>query len=661
MARTLEVFDGLRKLRAASLPGIVAVAAITLSAQTPTILHSFVNTDGANPFAGVIQASDGNFYGTTYSGGNFVNGAGNGNGVVFQVTPTGTFTAIYAFCAQVNCPDGALPVGNLVQATDGNLYGTTAAGGANNRGTVFSITTSGTLTTLYSFCSQDGCADGSLPYAGLIQASDGNFYGTTKFGGSNSFGTVFRVTAGGALTTLYSFCPQTGCPDGARPNAVLVQGSDGNLYGTTLEGGSGGYGAVFQITTGGALTTLYSFCSQTGCPDGASPVGGLIQASNGKLYGTTELGGANNNNGTVYSITTAGSLTTIYSFCAQAACSDGQNPSDTLVQATDGNLYGTTNSGGIGYGTIFKIATAGALTTLYSFPNPGAGSEPFAGLFQASNGTFYGTTFIGGAHGYGEVYSFAAQGAVPNVVGFTQAAATTAITGAGLVVGTVTMTSSASVPAGEVISQNPTSGMLVNLGSSVDLVISTGSVSLLPQTITFNAIPTQVQGKPLTLIASASSGLPVMFASSTPLICSVNGNTATLASAGTCTIVASQPGNAMYAAANPVSRSFTVQPAFTIVPTPGSQTIILGNTALVVVQVRSTTGFNGLVTVSCADGPPRSTCSVFPPMVGLSGGYGATFATIVLSQNTSRGTYTFTFKGVSGAISNSASETITKP
>src|SRR5580658_3537577 len=145
----------------------VAMAIVSL-AQTLTTLHSFDNTDGAYPFAGLLQASDGNFYGTTYNGG------ANNEGAVFKITPSGTLVWAYSFCSQQNCTDGALPVGGLIQATDGNLYGTAGYGGANNRGTVFKITLSGTLTTLYSFCNLESCADGSQPYAGLLQGTDGN-------------------------------------------------------------------------------------------------------------------------------------------------------------------------------------------------------------------------------------------------------------------------------------------------------------------------------------------------------------------------------------------------------------------------------------------------------------------------------------------------------
>jgi uncharacterized repeat protein (TIGR03803 family) len=194
-----------------------------------------------------------------------------------------------------------------VQATNGNFYGTTFAGGANGYGTVFKITPSGTLTTLYSFCSQRGCPDGSYPGAALVQAPNGDFYGTTNGGGnSNSScnvgcGTVFKITPGGTLTTLYSFCSQSGCTDGSAPVAGLVQATDGNFYGTTYSGRSYGYGTIFKITPSGTLTTLYSFCSQSGCRDGEFAEAALIQATNGNFYGTT-LAGGTLDSGTIFSL-----------------------------------------------------------------------------------------------------------------------------------------------------------------------------------------------------------------------------------------------------------------------------------------------------------------------------------------------------------------------
>jgi uncharacterized repeat protein (TIGR03803 family) len=207
--------------------------------------------------------------------------------------------------------DGAYPQAGLVRATNGDLYGTTETGGANGAGTVFKITPSGTLTTLYSFCSQGGCTDGSNPYAGLVQATNGDLYGTTSGGGAgdacsyydSGCGTIFKITPSGALTTIYSFCSQGGCADGAQPVAALVHAANGDLYGTAVNGGANGSsGAVFKITPSGTLTPLYSFCSQSECMDGALPIAGLVQATDGDLYGTVESGSPSLGYGTVFSL-----------------------------------------------------------------------------------------------------------------------------------------------------------------------------------------------------------------------------------------------------------------------------------------------------------------------------------------------------------------------
>jgi uncharacterized repeat protein (TIGR03803 family) len=275
-----------------------------------------------------------------------------GGGTVFKITPGGMLTTLHSF----EGTDGVETYAWLVQATDGNLYGTTSNGGAND--TVFKITPTGTLTTLYSFCSQTGCRDGFEP-AGLVQATDGNFYGTTFLGGAFccsfddlGYGTVFKITPGGTLTTLYTFCSQSGCTDGVGPNAV-IQATDGNFYGTTNSGGAneGGQGTVFKITPGGTLTTVYNFCSQSYCTDGAIPTARLVQGTDGNLYGTTSQGGGLGNYGTAFKITPGGTLTTLHRFDA----ADGKNPSAGLVQGTDGNFYGTTSYGAYGnWGTVFS-------------------------------------------------------------------------------------------------------------------------------------------------------------------------------------------------------------------------------------------------------------------------------------------------------------------
>jgi uncharacterized repeat protein (TIGR03803 family) len=200
-------------------------------------LHAFAKSgsDGETPYAGLIQGSDGNFYGTTYFGG------ASGFGTVFKVTPSGTETVLYSFAGG---SDGEHPYAGVIQGSDGNFYGTTYQGGTSGNGTVFKLTPSGTETVLYSFAG--GSSDGANPEAGVIQGSDGNFYGTTLQGGASGLGIVFELTPGGTETILHTFAG--GGSDGANPSANLVQGSDGNLYGSTGAGGTSGNGTFFKVT-----------------------------------------------------------------------------------------------------------------------------------------------------------------------------------------------------------------------------------------------------------------------------------------------------------------------------------------------------------------------------------------------------------------------------
>jgi uncharacterized repeat protein (TIGR03803 family) len=381
--------------RAFALFVLCATTAISSPAQVYTNLHTFTGgTDGGYPNAGLVQASNGAFYGTTYFGG------ANGRGAIFKITPSGTLTTLHSF----KTTDGELPAAGLVLGNVA-LYGTTVEGGAGNCslgcGTVFKLAADGTLTTLHSF----NGTDGQDPYAGLALANNGEFYGTTRGHGANAFGTIFKISPSGTLTTLHSFCSQANCTDGRDPFAGLVQATDGNFYGTTSGGGfcpfTGGCGTVFKITPKGVLTTLYSFCSQANCTDGENP-NAMLQATDGNFYGTTSAGGTGNSCfggtggcGTVFKITPSGALTTLHSFCSQVNCTEGEEPLAPLIQATDGNFYGTTEfgGGGGGQGTIFKITPTGELTTLHSFGvSPGDGTFPLAPLVEARSGTFYGTT-----------------------------------------------------------------------------------------------------------------------------------------------------------------------------------------------------------------------------------------------------------------------------
>jgi uncharacterized repeat protein (TIGR03803 family) len=358
-------------------------------------LHSFENADGASPQTQLVQATDGNFYGTTFGG-----GANGDYGTVFKIAPTGALTTLHSFCPQHACTDGFEP-NALVEAVNGGFYGTTVNGGDHGQGTVFSITGAGILTTLYAFCPAVGCDDGRAPSGALVQTNDGNFYGTTSLGGVHGdYGTVFKISPGGVLTTLYSFCSQVNCADGSYPAGGLIQATDGNLYGTAQGGGAYGYGIIFRIALGGSLTTVHSFDST----DGAGPLGGLIQAPDGNLFGAT-LEGGTKNYGTLFQVTTSGTLTRLHSFCAESHCADGAYPEGGLIQATDGSFYGTTSIGGIGFnwGTIFRITPEGTLTTLHSFQYAD-GVYPYAALIQSTNGNFYGTTLEGGASLYGTVF-----------------------------------------------------------------------------------------------------------------------------------------------------------------------------------------------------------------------------------------------------------------
>jgi uncharacterized repeat protein (TIGR03803 family) len=385
---------------------VLFATAISLPAQIFTTLHSFDSIDGKYPTAGLVQAPDGSLYGTTSTGG------AKGAGTVFKITPRGELTTLHNF----DYTDGNGPQG-LVLAY-GALYGTTSGGGGFQNATFFKMAADGTLTTLHTFNSN---IDGSCPST-LILGSDGDFYGTTSgcANGNTGLGTVFKITPQGAVTTLHTFCSQLKCPDGAVPVAALVQASDGDFYGTTRFGGINpfcrfgsavGCGTVFKITSSGVLTTVYSFCLQANCTDGEAPSAGLVQSIWGDLYGTTIGGGARDSCfglldyavgcGTVFKITPGGALTTLHTF----DLTDGANPDAALIQATDGNFYGTTSVGGAFMGgTVFMINAASKTTTLYGFGAASSGGEPYAPLIKARNGSFYGTTFAGPGTDYGTVF-----------------------------------------------------------------------------------------------------------------------------------------------------------------------------------------------------------------------------------------------------------------
>ena len=398
-------------------------AAVVAHAQTYNVVSNFNPAYGENPLGPLVQGIDGNLYGVTETGGKTNSicpgpggNIGSGCGSVFKVTPSGQLSTIYEFCSLTNCTDGAVPIGSLVLTSAGNLLGATSLGGSNNQGTVFEITPVGRLTTLYSFCSQANCADGTVPNGGLVQGINGNFYGTTVFGGANQSsicvnsadsapgcGTVFEITAKGRFTTLYSFCSAASCADGDLPSAGLTLGNDGNFYGTTYGGGilnqicvPPGCGTAFRVTPVGQLTTLHYFCSRNYCNDGENPQISLVRAANGEFYGMAPP--------TVFEMTSSGKLTVVH-----RGVRGGVTAAEGLMQATDGNLYGTSLQGkydncseASACGSIFEVQTSGELSTLYNFCAGGWGNPcldgafPLAGLMQATSGTLYGTAFFGG-------------------------------------------------------------------------------------------------------------------------------------------------------------------------------------------------------------------------------------------------------------------------
>ncbi len=358
-----------------STGALLTVLPVTVQGAKLSTLHLFnADANSYNPYAGIIQAGDGNFYGTSLNVGT------PGYGAVFKLTPAGAISVLHSF---TNGPDGATPFAGLAQAADGNLYGASFQGIRSFYGTIFKLKTSGTFTSLYTF---DGVPGGGNEIGSLIQGGDGKLYGAASTGGSNGFGALFSLTTNGAFAPLWSFDSS----DGNFPAGPLLQGSDGKFYGTTALGGSNNLGTVFVIGTNGEFASLASFDYARG----AFPSNGLVQAADGNLYGTASTGGSKGGWGTVFRLSTDGTLTALHSFDYQ----DGAVPVGGLVQGTDGNLYGATSQGGLeGLGVAFQITTNGQFTTMVRF-NGTNGANPQSSLIQARDGSFYGTTEFGGSN-----------------------------------------------------------------------------------------------------------------------------------------------------------------------------------------------------------------------------------------------------------------------
>ncbi|MGA8271841.1 MAG: choice-of-anchor tandem repeat GloVer-containing protein [Candidatus Sulfotelmatobacter sp.] len=626
---------------------MLLVAAVIVSpAQTLTVLHSFDGTDGQIVNSGLIQGTDGNFYGTT------IHGGAAGNGTVFEMTPAGTLSTLYSF-------SGTVPLAGLIQASSGTFYGTTTD-------TIYSIVPGGTPVVL-------SVVDGTQ--APLIQGTNGNFYGTTTNNVqpdlcSGNCGTVFEITPTGTLTTLYTF-DGTG---GYAPTAGLVQGTDGNFYGTTASGGNdcgnGVFymcGSVFKMTPARVLTTLYTFCTQTDCADGALP-SGLVQGSDGNFYGTTEWGGNRCGSysppfcGTVFKITPTGVLTTLHAFNE----TDGAVPVGGVIRASDGNFYGTTVEGGAGTGgTLFKITPVGTLITLYnftgtstpsgsSFPN-GAGPN---GLLQVANGSFYGTSG-GGANSDGTIFSFSiglgGTAASTVTLGLSPASIAVGLSGPVVITAKVAPASGSGTPSGVVDFYNGSTQIgLANLSGGVatyNYNPSSLAVDTYPITASYSGDATFADSissaQTLTISASPPVATPtfspasgtydtaqsVTISDATPgviIYYTNDGTTPTIDSAvynGPITASSTEAlkaiaGASGYSNSTVATATYTISlpPGYQLSVTPSTLTIVAGQSGTAMFTVTPENGFNSQVTFACSGLPSDATCSFSPASVTPSSG-----------------------------------------
>ena len=374
---------------------------VMVECVTETVLWNFgVTYDASSPWGGLIQGPDGALYGTTNGGGQYL------QGTVYRITLDGHETVLWSFGSG---SDGTNPYGALVLGSDGNFYGTTYAGGTHSGGIVYQLTPAGVETVLWNFGTVAG--DGANPRAGLTLASDGNFYGTTEQGGGTGWGSVFKITPAGQESVLWSFTDDPG--DAQAPWAPLIQASDGNFYGTTALGGAAGWGTAFKVTPSGAETVLWSFVPSSNSPgNGYNPVAPLLEGADGYLYGTTHDGGSVTGAGTVVRLDKQGqgiaSADSIFWTFGMSGAHDGSNPQAGLIIGKDGNFYGTTSSGGpfLG-GTVYKITPAGVESTLWTFGAGTDGNNSQAPLLQLGDGSLIGVTVSGGTHGRGTVFRIA--------------------------------------------------------------------------------------------------------------------------------------------------------------------------------------------------------------------------------------------------------------
>ena len=381
---------------------VVLVLAALAPAQTFTTLYNFTGgSDGWGPYAGVIQDSAGNLYGSTSLGGdsNCTPGYGYGCGVVFKLDTAGTETVLHTFSGS---PDGTNPVGPVVRDMAGNFYGNSSYGGSSGNGTVFRIDTARTETVLYSFT---GNSDGCYPWQGLVRDKAGDLYGTTSSCGSSGYGTIFKVNSAGAFTLLHSFTGRSS--DGAYPYfGHLSMDKAGNLYGVTSGGGAHGNGVLYELSKSGTFRVLHSFAG--GTSDGCAPSGSVAQDKAGTFYGTTEYCGSSKA-GTIWEVSKTGKETILHNFAG--GTSDGCNPAAGVTRDPKGNLYGVTyGCGANGDGALYELSAGGTLSLLYSFGGSDSSSNPIGEVLRTAKGTLFGTTLTPSPpcceNTYGTVWSY---------------------------------------------------------------------------------------------------------------------------------------------------------------------------------------------------------------------------------------------------------------
>jgi uncharacterized repeat protein (TIGR03803 family) len=441
---------------------VVGTSGATTAAVSFSVLHSFSGPEGETPTAPLVQGADGFFYGVAAHGGDFTVLPPDGGGTVFRMDASGNVTTLHTFKG----PEGAWPK-SLIQGRDGFFYGTTTYGGSGplerGFGAIFRMDSAGNVTVLKAF---PGGTGGAYP-GPIMQGADGALYGTASFDlvtWSEFSGLVYRLDpATRDFRVLHSFVPT----EGQDPTGRLFQGADGFFYGTTNQGGPWNSGVIYKVDVPGHFVLLHSF-SPFYPGDGSEPKGGVIQASDGFFYGTTEQGGYG---GEIFRMDAAGNFTVIHRF--DSYFSDGGRPLSGLIEGRDGFLYGTTPSGGqpvdaSRYGVVYRMDKAGTVTVLHTFTGPD-GLEPWAGLAQGTDGQLYGSTVVGGAFGLGVLFRVdpaipAPPAALPTLTGLSLAPS--AVVGGQRSTGTVTL----SAPA-------PSGGAVIGLSSS-------SSVASVPATVT---------------------------------------------------------------------------------------------------------------------------------------------------------------------------------